>query len=363
MLTESQARELLQRAAATIDVAPTAAPVMLGPRRNWIAPTVAAAAVLGAVAAGLLLLDRPGPSSPPIDSPSTAPATPATPVPTADPTAKALAAGLTAFALGESDTFPGRETVRFYSEGAFWNSLTGSRAEDRDSYSLCSGFAPPACGPSYLDAMGRARGGYTVTPDLPGCFDQKRVVGERRGGGSRTAYITNPISVACDSAWAIQIRYDNPDRLVAVNVMSTVPDPERDARDVADRFIAFARGVKDTLPVDTPVRLFQNETYVRTLSAAEVEDRASYRTCDARPCAFSALEVIRKVTEKPALRRSPYVKTCLEAHTPVLTAGETGASASVLISDVDHPCDWGVQLWINDVGQIVAIDLRAKGKS
>ena len=44
----------------------------------------------------------------------------------------------------------------------------------------------------------------------------------------------------------------------------------------------------------------------------------------------------------------------------MLTADETGGSRSILVSDIDHPCDWGVQLWFNDVDQLVAVDLRLK---
>ncbi|MFL6061256.1 MAG: PASTA domain-containing protein [Marmoricola sp.] len=139
----------------------------------------------------------------------------------ADPDAVALAARLLKFANASGTRFPGNETVRLYSDGVFWNSLTGPEAEDRDNYSLCSGLGPPQCTPSYLDAMDLARGGYEVKPTLPTCFDPKRIVGPGRGNGSKTAYIMSPSTTACRAGWAIELRYDSPDKLYAVNTLST----------------------------------------------------------------------------------------------------------------------------------------------
>lgn len=351
MLTENDARELLRRAAATVDVGP-GAPFAPPGRRRWLVPAVAAVAVLAAVVAGALVVDDGQHARSPLPA-ATRPPTPS-PSPV-DPAAVAIADQLLLFAAGGSEGFPGRGSVRFYTEGTFWNVLTDTQADRLASYSLCSGIGPPQCTASYLAAL-RPPGAHTVTAQLPSCYDRDRLVGQGRGGGARTAFVVSEADGGC--AWAVQLRYDPPTGLVAVNAISTTPDPERDAREVADRFIAFARGTSEGPPVDTPVRLFQDQVLVRTLSAAEAGLRASYQRCGAQLCRFSAVQRIRDVLEVPALRRSPDVPACLAAPGTELTAKETGGSTSVLVSDVDAPCAWGVQLWINDVGQVVALDLR-----
>jgi hypothetical protein len=295
----------------------------------------------------------------------TAPAaysSPAAPRKAADPDGAALAVRLLKFANDTGTRFPGNEQVRFYSEGTFWNSLSAPQAEDRDSYSLCSGLDPSRCTPSYLDFL-RGRGDFDIQPSLPACFDRDHAVGESDGGGSQTVFITRPVIRSCEGAWAIQIRYDAPDKLVAVNELTTVPDPERAAREIADKFIALARGTADAYPMNGSVRIFQAEQYVRMLNREQSTRAEPYLRCGAARCAFSALEKVRSVHELAALRRSPNIPACLEAHDPLLTPSQTYSQTAVLISDVDHPCDWGVQLWVDDAGLIVAIDLRVPGKS
>ena len=71
MITETEARELLARAAETIEVPPSAPLVLAPPKRpRWIAPVAAAAAIAAAVGAGVVLVhhqdrpDQPGPVAP-----------------------------------------------------------------------------------------------------------------------------------------------------------------------------------------------------------------------------------------------------------------------------------------------------------
>ncbi|MCW2783240.1 MAG: hypothetical protein JWR35_3689, partial [Marmoricola sp.] len=77
MLTETEARELLQQAASTIDVRP-GVPVVAPVRRSWLVPAIAAAAVLAAVTTGFLVVrEHDGSTSPTRPVP-----TPVTPTPT-----------------------------------------------------------------------------------------------------------------------------------------------------------------------------------------------------------------------------------------------------------------------------------------
>lgn len=359
MLTEDQARDLLRRAAATIEVDPTA-PLPVPVRSRWLVPAVvAAAAVLAAVVGGILVTSEGGEPRPDVlaPAPTTTPTASPTETPAlADPTAVKLADQVILFASGGSDNFPGSGSVRFYNEGLFWDVLTPEEADDPSSYSYspCS-LSREMCTVDHLASL-RLAGGHTVVTQLPSCYDPDRLVGQGRGGGTQTALVVSRTNGGCDGA--IQLRYDNPNNLVAVNAISTTPDPDRDLREVADRFIAFARGTLEAPPVDTPLDLYQDQVLVRTLSSAEAAIPASYRDCGITPCNFSAVERIREVTEVPALRASPDVPACLAARGNELTPSQTGATRSVLITDVDAPCAWGVQFWINDVDQIVALDLR-----
>ncbi len=72
MLTEIEARNLLARAAATIDVPPGAAiPTAHPRRRRWLAPTVAAAVAVLLIAGGApLLVDGPSPGRGPTTGPA-----------------------------------------------------------------------------------------------------------------------------------------------------------------------------------------------------------------------------------------------------------------------------------------------------
>lgn len=72
MLTETEARDLLARAAATIDV-PPGAPLSVAPRRRrrWLAPAVAAAVAVLLIAGGaLVLVDGPSPGRAPTTEPA-----------------------------------------------------------------------------------------------------------------------------------------------------------------------------------------------------------------------------------------------------------------------------------------------------
>ncbi|RNL64357.1 hypothetical protein EFK50_07465 [Nocardioides marmoriginsengisoli] len=312
-----------------------------------------AATVLAAVPLGVLALGQDErAASPAVDRPS--------PPVEVSPPGPALVERLFGFADG-TGRFPGDSEVRFYSNGWFWNSLSGSQAEDRDLYSLCSGLGPDQCAASYLHGLRAARG-YQVVTRLPdACGPSNRLVGPRRGTGARTVFAVWAGPGPCGVASAIQIRYDAPDQVRAVNQIDFVVDDPHDDLAVADRFIAFARGTRDGFPVGTALRLYQDGTPVRTLSAVEARQRASYRDCGDEHCAFSAVRRIRGVAEKPALRRSPRVPACLLRRSPALPTAGTGGSRSLLVSDVDAPCAWGVRLWLDDAGRIVAIDLLRPG--
>lgn len=130
---------------------------------------------------------------------------------------------------------------------------------------------------------------------------------------------------------------------------------------IAAAFLEFARGNRDTIPSDTPVRLYLGNAYVRTIPSAEVDQRASWQMCRTpyaqRDCPFDPLDVFDEgdiMTTISTHERTSCLQTLTDA------PSDTGGSRTIAIVPYDAPdCagQYAVQLWINDVGQITAVNL------
>lgn len=135
---------------------------------------------------------------------------------------------------------------------------------------------------------------------------------------------------------------------------------DSDGSRVARLFVAFAQGETDGLPVDTPVVLYLGNSEQRTIPDGKSDRRSQWRLCDEyaqHACPMSALDVVAS-TPGEVLIGDSVTSTCLE--TLAEPAGKTGGSHQVVLSPPEpKTCadDYAVQIWTNDVGQIVAVNL------
>lgn len=140
-----------------------------------------------------------------------------------------------------------------------------------------------------------------------------------------------------------------------------LPAPEPPWLDrVAELFVLFARGERDTPPSDTPVTLFLGGREQRVLPGHELADRERWRLCPAegayagRSCPFSAPEVIGRHVGPLA------VTSVAPGHACASPAAVPGGPHTVTITPdeaLDCTSYWAVQLQVNDVAQVVGVNL------
>ncbi len=130
---------------------------------------------------------------------------------------------------------------------------------------------------------------------------------------------------------------------------------------VADLFINFAldAGEADGVPVDTPVRLYLGNVYEKTISAGRSSKRDAWGMCANyadRSCPMSPVDVIAERGPN-ATTISREEDACLVTRAPSPT--DTGSDYSVTIRPKQSQCgdQFAVHLYINDVGQITAVNL------
>ena len=132
---------------------------------------------------------------------------------------------------------------------------------------------------------------------------------------------------------------------------------------VGPRFLAFARGELETPPVDTPVDLYVGRIFVEAISSEQAGDRLAYRVCGpeggyaGRTCPFSAVDVLAGYDGEVTATTNPPSHPCLHpARMPdELVAYRTLVlTATAPLTCVDY---FAVELSVNDVDQIVAVDL------
>jgi hypothetical protein len=129
---------------------------------------------------------------------------------------------------------------------------------------------------------------------------------------------------------------------------------------IAARFLHYAWGESDTLPVDTPVRLYLGNQYKKTIQPLR-DGRQSWEVCSSgyaeRSCPMSALEVVRGGPYRPDSATAPRMACFAAAGDPPTDTG--GSTLAVLVPRKAKACydDYVVQIWSNDVGQITAVNL------
>jgi hypothetical protein len=134
---------------------------------------------------------------------------------------------------------------------------------------------------------------------------------------------------------------------------------------VARTFLRFVRGAQASPPSDAPVGLYLGGELVRTIDPPDLGDRDLWEgLCPeagayaGRVCPFSVLDPLRTAGEE--LRIVPgEAATHPCAHPQRITADVGGSHVVTLVPDPDRSCvDWvAVELFVNDLSQVVAVDL------
>jgi hypothetical protein len=168
------------------------------------------------------------------------------------------------------------------------------------------------------------------------------------------------------SVTAVRLTYqgspNSPVQRTTASATMTGTDPDG----IGHRFVAFARGESDVLPVDTPVRLYLGHRYFSTITANQVPDRTAWQMCSGlgpRACRLSALTSIASYVDSGGgLRIEPPPTGGDPGFCLPTRAGpprDTGGSHVVAIVPDPGSCvpTFEVDVYYNDVGQIVAVDL------
>jgi len=145
-----------------------------------------------------------------------------------------------------------------------------------------------------------------------------------------------------------------------------LPPAAADLRRIGGLFVDFARGTEpahEGPPADTPVELFIGGVLARVIPTARMADRHEWRACPggigyaARSCPVSPLTPFREYPGPIAMTTEPPAHVC--AHPTALPESLDVYRSVTLTPDEGRDCTsyFGVQLFVNDVGQIVAVSL------
>jgi hypothetical protein len=442
MLTETEARELLARAAATIDVT-AADPDLVSParRRRWVVPLIAAAATVAVIVTGVALTrDSSTSDAPPatgpgptlrhhpnqfpgripsvfaFDAPSaerllanrglTVTTRPSYTCDTAGRAVRTNPAAGTRFAPGDSVRLfvtaqgtldCGRAALgsvawqvldfanhrgpapAFASEVSVYvddklTTMTAIEAADPDTWG-------PGTALGLLAASTRQvmrENGAVITPYLT----VGTGIPSACGGESLPSGLTRQQATwfAVEFPWpgvngpcTIGQIYQSNGRIHALVVGTSHSlhqdhaqpggESDSDPDGIGARFLAYARGETDELPVDTAVRLYLGNEYQKTINASDIADRTSWDLCAVYaergcPPPMSAVTVLREAAGEPSKEDSLPPDICLNplaelppdtGGTQVVVLGATGISSCI--------DDFSVQIWSNDLGQITAVNL------
>jgi len=133
---------------------------------------------------------------------------------------------------------------------------------------------------------------------------------------------------------------------------------------LARAFEKFARGPLSNPPADTPVTLYLGGVRAKVVTWETWERRTAWRTCPPAgvyaggSCPFSAVDMIRSHVGPLATTSLAPGHACADPEP--LSATDAGGRYSVTLTpDESLDCTgyWAVQLLVNDVDQLVAVNL------
>lgn len=138
---------------------------------------------------------------------------------------------------------------------------------------------------------------------------------------------------------------------------------DRELRKVAGRFVRFARGNAEGPPADTPIILMLGGGRTKMLAGERQHRVRAWGSCPGGgsyagwTCPINPVRLLRNPVGPLAYLAEPPDHPC--AHPQPATPAEVGASRSVSITpDEGRDCTsfWTVQLFVDDVGQVVAVN-------
>ncbi len=139
-----------------------------------------------------------------------------------------------------------------------------------------------------------------------------------------------------------------------------------DLRRIGELFVDFARSADPDHygpPADTPIELFVGGVLQTVVPSTRIPDRDAWQTCPggigyaARSCPISPLTPLEEYPGPIAMTAEPPAHVC--AHPTELPERLDVYRAVTLAADETLDCTsyFGVQLFVNDVSQIVAVNL------
>lgn len=143
-------------------------------------------------------------------------------------------------------------------------------------------------------------------------------------------------------------------------------DAERASADlqrVATAFVRFARGNTSAPPANTPITLLLGGWQTKVIDGEAQLMRRPWASCPAgggyagRTCPINPIREIVDHYGPLALLAQLPAHSC--AHPRAVTPGQVGATHSVTITPdegLDCTSWWAVELFVNDVGQVVAVN-------
>jgi hypothetical protein len=140
--------------------------------------------------------------------------------------------------------------------------------------------------------------------------------------------------------------------------------PSADLQNVAERFLGFARGERDGVPADAPVDLYVGGVLVKTIPSDRQSDRRAWEGCphgadfDAgRDCPISAIDALAEWPGEIAITTHPPRHPCAHPTRPPSSLSAYGSVTLTPDADLDCTNYVSVQLFVNDVAQIVAVNV------
>lgn len=150
-----------------------------------------------------------------------------------------------------------------------------------------------------------------------------------------------------------------PGDAVYINLLSASVD----LQGVAERFLKFARGRLDGIPADAPVDMYIGGVLVKTISSEDQSQRDSWQACpDAgsyagRACPVSALAPLAEHRGRIAFTASEPSHPCAHPTEPPESLRAYQTVTLTPAEDQDCTSYFAVQLFVNDVSQVVAVNV------
>lgn len=132
---------------------------------------------------------------------------------------------------------------------------------------------------------------------------------------------------------------------------------------VAQRFLNFAKGQLDGIPADTPVDMYLGGVLAKTISSEEQPQRAAWQACPegggyaGRVCPVSALALLAEHRGRIVFTASEPSHPCAHPTAPPESLQAYQTVTLTPAEDQDCSSYFGVQLFVNDMSQIVAVNV------